>query len=163
MGFFKTKAQKLAEREAREKAELANRIRAQAKEQAVQWIKIVNDCAELVNTTKKPEVFFPRYNLMLEHLEMLAGIECTGIFNNSKELPSQIFLRIEESFPAETQTFIDRSFEAAKGKADTLKTAKGKKNAILRYFDDMDKHIIYMPIESVDYLEELKNRILGEI
>ena len=163
MGLFgKKKARLAAEREAREKQELANRIRAQAKEQADQWLKIVKDCAEIVNTTKNPEVFFNRYRLMLDYLEKLAGLECTGIFSNSPELPSEAFLRTESIFPGETNCFINRSFEAVKAKADTLKTQKGKLNAIGRYFEDMEKHIISMEPESVDYLEDLKNRIMGE-
>jgi len=163
MGLFGKRKERLAaEREAREKQELANRIREQAKEQAGQWLKIVNDCIQLVNTTTNPEVFFKRYNLMLEYLEKLAGVECTGIFSNSKELPSEAYLRVESIFPEATSCFIDRSFEAVKAKADTLKTEKGKLNAIGRYFEDMDKYIIFMSPESVDYLEQLKERIMGE-
>ena len=99
---------------------------------------------------------------MLEHLEKLAGLECTGIFNSSKALPSAEFLRVEALFPAATKDFIDRSFKAAKDKTETLKTEKGKMNAIGRYFEDMDKYIIYMKPESVSYLDELKNKIMGE-
>ncbi len=142
--------------EAREKQELANKIRAQAKEQSAQWLKIVHDCANLVNTTKNPEVFFPRYKLMLEYLEKLAGLESTGIFRNSKELPSEALLRIEKQFPAATENFLDRSFEAAKEKAETLKTEKAKGSAIARYFADMEKYIDDMAPENVSYLEELK-------
>lgn len=146
----------LAEREAREKQKLADDIRAHAKLQASQLLKIVNDCAELVNTTANPEVFFPRYNLMLEHLETLAGLECTGIFANSPELPSEAFLRIESQFGAATNDFLDRSFEAAKKHADSLKTDKGKTAAIKRYFDNMEHYIIYMNGESLEYFDKLK-------
>ena len=155
--LFSRKKRLAAEREAREKQELANRMREQAKAQSSQWLKIVNDCVELVNTTKSPSVFFPRYNLMLEHLENLAGLECTGIFNNSKELPSVALSRVENQFPAATQDFIDRSYAAAKAKADTLKTDRGRKAAIARYFEEMDEYIVYMAPVSIDYWEDLKN------
>lgn len=157
MGLFDKRKQRLAaEREAREKAELARRIREQAKEQSGQWLKIVNDCAYLVNTTKNPEVFFPRYELMLEHLEQLAGLECTGIFSNSRELPSTAFLRIEAQFPAATNDFIDRAFEAARANTETLKTEKGKVNALKRFFAKMDAFTINMDAESIEHLEALK-------
>lgn len=157
MGLFDKRKQRLAaEREAREKAELARRIRAQAKEQSEQWLKIVKDCAYLVNTTKNPEVFFPRYELMLEYLEKLAGLECTGIFSNSSELPSAAFLRIEAMFPKETNIFIDRALEAARANTETLKTEKGKVNALKRFFAKMDAFTINMDAESVEYLEALK-------
>lgn len=138
------------------KQKLADDIRAQAREQSQQLLKIIRDCAELVNTTVKPDVFFPRYNLMLEHLESLAGLECTGIFDNSPELPSAAFLRVEEQFKEETNKFLDRSFEAAKKHADTLKTENGKKNAIKRHFDNMEKFIIHMDGESLEYFDKMK-------
>lgn len=156
MGLFDKRKQKAAEREAKEKAELARRIREQAKEQADQWLKIVYDCAELVNTTKNPDVFFPRYELMLEYLGKLSGLECTGIFSNSRELPSVALARVEAQFSTATNDFINRSFEAAREDAATLKTEKGKANAIKRFFAKMDILTIYMSAESVDYLETLK-------
>lgn len=152
----KQKQETLAEREAREKQKLANDIRAQARIQSQGSLKIVNDCVELVNTTVKPEVFFERYNLMLEHLETLAGLECTGIFENSRELPSEAFLRVEAQFDAATNDFLDRSFEKAKEHANTLKTENGKKNAIKRYFDNMEKYIIYMNGESLEHFDKMK-------
>ncbi len=116
----------------------------------------MKDCAELVNTTVNPEVFFARYNLMLEHLESLAGLECTGIFENSPELPSENFLRIEAQFVAATNDFLDRSFASAKAHAETLKTDSGKKNAIKRYFDNMEKYIVHMDGESLEYFDKMK-------
>lgn len=164
MGLFnKRKLKKAAEREAREKQELARKIREQAKQQSDQWLKIIHDCVNLVNTTKNPEVFFQRYNLMLEHLEKCAGLECTGIYNNSRELPSTAFLRIEKQFTIATNDFIDRSFEEAKTKAETLKTVKGKRNTIMRFFDNMETYIIYMEHESVEYLDNLKQKALDEL
>jgi hypothetical protein len=165
MGLFdffkkKEKLETPAEREAREKKALADNIRTQAKMQSQQLLKIVHDCAELVNTTVNPEVFFMRYNLMLENLEKLAGLECTGIFDNSPALPSAEFLRIEKLFTAATNDFLDRSFEKTKERADTLKTENGKKNAIKRYFDDMEKYIIRMDGESVEHLDKIKETYL---
>lgn len=144
--------------EAHAKAELAARMRAEAKEQAGRHLKIVNESAALVNETTNPEVFFSRYNLILEHLERLAGLECTGIFSNSRELPSEAFLRTEAMFPAATNKFIDRAFEEAKKHADGLKTEKGKTAALLRFFDSMDKYISHMDSESVEHLEKLKEK-----
>lgn len=144
--------------EAQQKQKIAEGIRAEAKVQADSSLKIVNDCANLVNTTVNPAVFFPRYNLLLEHLEALSGLECTGIFANSKELPSTAFLRTEAQFAAATNDFIDRSFEAAKTRADSLKTEKGRTNAIRRYFEDMEKYIIYMDGESLEYFDALKEK-----
>lgn len=160
--FFKKdkKSVSLTERETKEKRGLAEKIRTEAKFQSQQLLKIVKDCAELVNTTVNPEVFFMRYNLMLEHLESLAGLECTGIFENSPELPSEAFSRIEAQFTTETNAFLERSFDKAKAHADTLKTESGKKNAIKRYFDDMEKHTIHMSAESLKHFDDMKENYL---
>ena len=150
------KQETLAEREVREKQQLADGIRAQARDRVQGSLKIARDCAELVNTTVNPEVFFMRYNLMLEHLESLAGLECTGIFENSPELPSESFLRIENQFPAATNDFLNRSFASAKAHSDTLKTENGQKNAIKRYFENMEKYIVQMPGESLEHFDKMK-------
>ncbi len=144
--------------EARAKAELAARMMAEAKEQGDRHWKIVKESATLVNETTNPEVFFSRYNLVLEHLERLAGLECTGIYDSSPELPSEAFERIDALFPTATNRFLDRALEAAQKHADSLKTENGKKAAILRFFDSMDKYIIHMDSESVVYFDELREK-----
>ena len=154
----KAKKAAKAEKEARAKAEFAARMRAEAKEQGDRHLKIVKESAALVNETTNPEVFFSRYNLVLEHLEPLVGLECTGIYDNSPELPSQAFERIDALFPTATNRFIDRALEAAQKRADSLKTEKGKKAALQRFFDNMDKYISYMDEESVVYFDELKEK-----
>lgn len=149
---------KAAQWEAQQKQRIADDIRKHAQFESAQLLKIIHECADLVNTTKNPEVFFPRYNLMLEHLETLAGFECTGIYNNSPELPSTAFLRIEEQFPEETIKFINRSYDEAIAKMENFKTDKGKENTLRRYFEKMEKHTIYMDSESVEYFESLKEK-----
>lgn len=150
------KQETLAEREKREKQKLADDIRKHAQFEAQGSLKIIQDCVNLVNTTVSPEVFFKRYNLMLDHLETLAGLECTGIFKNSPELPSETYIRVEAQFNAATNDFLDRSFKNAKEHANTLKTDNGKTNAIKRYFDNMEKYIIYMSGESLEYFDKMK-------
>lgn len=150
------KSDKQFMQEIRKKQKLADDIRKQAKFQSTGLLKIVYDCVELVNTTVNPEVFFMRYNLMLENLEKLVGLECTGIFDNASELPSTALLRVEEQFTLATNDFLDRSFAKAKQHAETLKTDKGKINAINRYFNDMEKYIHKMSSESLEYFDKMK-------
>ena len=153
---------KKAEQEKREKQELSNKMKGHAKLQSQQLLKIVSDCVQLVNTTVNPEVFFSRYNLMLENLEQLAGLECTGIFEGSKELPSDAFLRVESQFDTVTNAFLNRSFEKAKTHAETLKTDSGKLNTIKRYFDNMEKYTIHMSNESREHFNKMKETYLKD-
>lgn len=143
------------------KQELADKMRTAAKLESQGRLKIIQDCANLVNTTVNPEVFFMRYNLMLEHLENLAGLECTGIYENSPELPSEAFLRVEAQFDDATIDFLNRSFENVKNRADALKTDTGKKNAIKRYFDNMEKYIINMKDKGLQHFDKMKEENLN--
>lgn len=149
-------------REIREKQKLADDIKKNAKFESTGLLKIVQDCVELVNTTANPEVFFMRYNLMLENLEKLAGLERAGIFDNSPELPSEAFLRVEAQFDAATNDFLDRSFEKAKAHANTLKTDSGKTNAIKRYFDNIEKYIPQMSGNSLEHFSKMKETYLKD-
>lgn len=158
--YDSAKSKRTTSRDIQEKQKLAEDIRLHAKLQSQQLLKIVNDCAELVNTTVNPDVFFMRYNLMLEKLEELAGLECTGIFDNSPELPSEAFLRVEAQFTAATNEFLERSLKKAKEHADTLKTESGKSKAMSRYFDNMEKYSIHMDSESLEYLYKMKETYL---
>jgi hypothetical protein len=153
---YQPKQETVEERIVKEKQKIANDIRVLAKEQADNHLKIVRDCVELVNTTVNPDVFFKRYDLLLVHLEELAKFEGTGIFDNSRELPSATFLRVDEQFDSATNDFLDRSFEDAKKHAETLKTENGKRNAINRYFENMEKYISYMSEESLEYFNKMK-------
>ena len=160
MLFFKSRKQKEAERKEAEALAAKQRIRQQAKEQSDQYLKIAHESADLVNTTVNPEVFFPRYQLVLEYLEKCKQLEWTGIYENSPESPSDSLARIEDLFPIATNEFIDRSFEATKTKADTLKTAKGKENAIRRYFEKMEPYTAHMEEQSVDHFYALKEKYI---
>lgn len=149
---------KAAEKEAIEKAHLAQKMRSQAKEQADQYLRILHDCANLINTTTNPQVFFERYELAILHLGYLVGLSSTGIFENSREQPIEALRRIEGQFPAATNDFIYRAFVAAKEKADKLKTEKGKQSAILRFFEGMERYTERMDTESIVYFYELKDK-----
>lgn len=125
---------------------------------ARQWLKIVQDCAKLVNETVNPEVFFSRYRLMLENLKKLVGLEKTGVFSKSKEMPSTALSRMEKQFTAATNDFLDRSFADAKAKADALKTETGKANTMQRYFEKIEKYVLEMEVESVNHYNELREK-----
>src|SRR5699024_9670296 len=57
--------------------------RKEAEFYASGMLKIANDCANLVNTTKKADVFFPRYYLLLEKLDNLAKLEKFNCFRGT--------------------------------------------------------------------------------
>lgn len=89
-----------------------------------QSLRIVNDCANLVNTTKNPKVFFERYNLLIKELENLSKLERFNCFSGS--LPSH---DLQETLSKKSFTindFIDRYYQDTIDKIKKLKTQKAK-------------------------------------
>lgn len=121
---------------------------------APQWLKIVKDCADLVNTTVNPKVFFARYDLMLENLSNLADIEKIVKFSGKK--PSVQFRELVAQRERETDTFIDRAFEVARDRAAELKTEKGRAEALQRFFQKMEAHSNRMTPANLAHLQSLK-------
>ena len=103
-----------------------------------QWLKIINECAGHVNTTINPEVFFSRYDLMLETVAKLAEVE--RLVKLSGKRPSVQLKELAAIRDRETITFIDRSYQDARDKAANLKTEKGRLNAIDNYFEKMNAY-----------------------
>lgn len=120
-----------------------------------QWLKTAVDCAELVNTTVNPEVFFTRYDLMLEQLSKLAAVENKYPFKQG--VPSETLKTLLEDREAETDTFIDRATESVLAKAAELKTEKGRKNSINRFFEKMDTYSEYLTENNKNHLTNLRN------
>ena len=108
--------------------------------QVSQSLQIVKESANLVNTTNAASVFFPRYHLMLEHLETLAGLEAYGNFKNSPELPSVALERVSRQFVAATNEFLFRAYNAAVNRG-----------ACAEWLEETAKYFPQMPPESASY------------
>lgn len=122
---------------------------------AEQWLKISNDCANLVNTTKKTEVFFSRYLLLIEELEKLSKLESFNCFTgkppskNLKEILSKKEYTIDE--------FIDRFYNETLYKVNLLKTQKAKDKKIENFYLEFQK---YNYLLSEKHLMKIKNLYL---
>ena len=127
-----------------------------AKFMAPQWLRIVNDCATLVNQTTNPEVFFYRYDLMLEHVENLSKIQRIVHFSGTK--PSAQLKILIEQRERETDTFLDRAYQAALEHAASLKTPKGKENAMQRFFQSLEPYKERMTVNNVSHLKQLQEK-----
>lgn len=112
--------------------------------QASQSLQIVKESANLVNTTNAPGVFFPRYNLMLEHLETLVGLETCYNFNG--ELPSVALERVSRQFMAATNEFLFRAYNAAENRG-----------ACAEWLEETAKYFPQMPPESASYFCGLRD------
>lgn len=121
---------------------------------APQWIKIASDCTNLVNTTTKPEVFFFRYDLLVETVSNLASVEHFVKFNGTK--PSKHLREYQASRDEQEKLFILRAYEKATNDAKKLKTEKGRLNKIQKLFNELDKYCSRLSSENRQLLEALK-------
>lgn len=127
---------------------------AEANRKAQSSLKIVEDCTRLVNTTTKPDVFFLRYNLLLEHLNILVALEKYVKF--SGVMPSLMLQTVHRKKDATVSDFIQRCYDKTVQKASGLKTEKGKANAYINLFAELDGYIEQMPEQARKYYSSLE-------
>jgi hypothetical protein len=98
--------------------------RSQMQAQVLQGLKIINDSANLVNTTVKADVFFKRLNILLDTLMGLSRYEKYKAFK--KSTPTKQIQEILRDLDKTVDKFIDRSIAAESAVVDALKTDKAK-------------------------------------
>lgn len=123
---------------------------------APQWLKIAEESAKLCNETVNPDVFFSRFDLMLEKLRQLAEIEHLVSF--SGELPSISCQRIQKQRPAAIHDMIERSYNRMIQEARALKTKKGQDNKLVKYFTTMNAYSDQIGPDGMAYLQSLMER-----
>lgn len=115
-------------------------------------LKIANDCAKLINNTKNPNVFFDRYNLLIEKLENLSKMEKFNCF--SLNLPSQDLTEILNKKTSTFNDFLDRYYQDTLAKIEALKTSKSKQNKINNFCNSLNEYKEYLPTESLEKYED---------
>lgn len=119
-------------------------------------LKIANDCANLVNTTKNPDVFFMRYNLLINKLENMAKLEPFKCFNGTS--PSQNLANILNKKELTINDFIDRFYNDTLAQINKFKTEKAKEKRIENFYTNLSKYNDYMLPENVEkYLSMYEN------
>ena len=119
-------------------------------------LKIMNDCANLVNTTKNADVFFPRYNLLLEKLENLAKLENFNCFRGTP--PSVSLSNTLDKKVLTINDFIDRFYNDTLLQISNLKTEKAKEKRIENFYNKLSKYNDYMLPENVEkYISMYEN------
>lgn len=97
-------------------------------------LKQVKDCANLVNTTVKPDVFFGRLNMLLDKLLLLQRFER---YKFKPSTPTKDYKRVIANLDATVNDFIDRAFAANQAKIASLKTEKAKRANYEKFVDSL--------------------------
>lgn len=108
--------------------------------QAENYNRIINDCLYLIDSTSDPDVFFMRYDLLIETLEKI------GNYPDAASYAGQIKYK--------TKDFIIRTYNNALIKGDALKTDRGKQNQFIRAYDKLSKYYDRMDPELITFAEE---------
>ena len=133
--------------------------RSEAEFYASGMLKIANDCANLVNTTKNPKVFFERYRLLIEKMEQLSKLECFGCFTGSR--PSQNLQQISDKKIGTINEFIDTYYQDVFEKIQTLKTKASKEKRIEDFYQNFNSYKDYMEPENMEKYIELYKSLLA--
>ena len=115
---------------------------------ASNMLRIATDCANLVNTTKKPDVFFIRYYLLLDKLKNLAKLEVFKCFRGTS--PSENLTNTLNKKTLTINDFIDRFYNDTLFQISKLKTEKAKEKRIENFYNELSKYNDYMLPENVE-------------
>lgn len=125
---------------------------------APQWLRIVKDSVALVNKTKSPDVFFKRYDLIIDYLICLSKLETVISFTPRN--PSEDLKRIRDQRIEQTDIFIRRAYENTMEAVSKLKTPKGRANKIDTFFVAFEPYMKMMDKQNIDTLQQLKDQML---
>lgn len=127
------------------------------KETVNNCLKILKDCAKLINTTKKADIFFERYLLALSILNELIPIENKLSFKGDK--PSKIKKQLYEKEIFTVNDFLDRYYNDFFEKINQLKTTKAKKNKIDAFSNELKDYMQYLSSESIEKYNNLYSKL----
>ena len=118
--------------------------------------KQVNESLNLVDSTIKPDVYFSRYDFLLETLERLSEIAKHVKITGGK--PSDLLKKLSSRKVREesVNNFIKRSHDKMMADATTLKTDKSRSTKVSKYFDEMGKYTKNMYPSNITLLKDLK-------
>lgn len=121
-------------------------------------LKIANDCANLVNTTKNPDVFFMRYNLLINKLENMAKLEPFKCFKGTP--PSQNLANILSKKELTINDFIDRFYDDMLFQISKLKTKKAQDKRIEDFYQKLSNYNDYMLPKNIEKYLLLYEKLL---
>lgn len=124
-------------------------------------MRIFDDCAKIINSTIKPDVFFSRLELAEEHLKLLASLEpfmwdIKGITINTSL--SALWGKYQNEKESYIIDFLYRYYWAVKEKAEKLKTEKGKASQFQKFYDSLIPFFGFISERNMRILESMKNQ-----
>lgn len=117
-------------------------------------LEILNNCAEIFQTTSNPDTFFSRYDLYVQKLKLLSGAEQDGV-NFEGDSPTKKLSEItrEHDKMELVNEMIDRYWNKTVVEIQKLKTNKGKQNKVSKFKENLSCYNSKMPQSSIYYYQ----------
>lgn len=120
-------------------------------------LRILNDCASLIEKTVNPDVFFSRFDLYYEKLSILADAQKRKIVvvkgdNIAKKYSK---LNTPTAKADKINTFIKRYWDSTCSKSQKLKTEKGKNNCFENFKSSLSNYDSRLPDSCIEYYNYL--------
>ena len=117
--------------------------------QAQNSLRIVQDCIKLVSETKNPDVFFSRYEILIQHSLNLVSLQPYVTFTGASIVDA--YQEALDQRQTATKEFLIRYWSDTLSKMDHLKTEAAKKRKLQTFYDSLERHKVYMNEENIDY------------
>lgn len=109
-------------------------------------IRIIKDCANILDDTVNPDTFFSRYNLMIENSSKLIRFEPYLIDDNNWTETHKNLVYKKQSY---IYAFINRYLLSTINKVNGLKTEKAKLRNIQNFFQSLEEYKREMSEENI--------------
>ena len=123
-----------------------------------QLLKIIQDCVRIVNSTKKPDTYFERYDLLEKtagELSTLKGVKFKG------EKPADLLQQIKNKKQDNIHDMIERYFEDVSLKAEYLKTVNAKRNKYYMFITTLEDYYSVMDNNNIEYTKTLYSNAIS--
>lgn len=98
-------------------------------------VRITDDCKKIIGTTENPKVFYERYDLLLEKYSEMAKFEpYLDIYGYQPTESLTYYQSVKNDFE---KKLINRCYNKALTKAESLKTEKGKQNQFVKVYESL--------------------------
>lgn len=114
--------------------------------------RITEDCRQIIINTDNPQIFFERYELLINKYTLMSQYEPFVEFFGYQPLESLTHFKADKG--KYEKKLIDRCYNKALIKADSLKTEKGKKNQFVKAYEKLSNYKCKMTSDAQEYLNK---------
>lgn len=119
-------------------------------------LRIINDCKKIISETESPNVFYERYDLLIEKYGEISKFEpYVDIYGYQ---PNESIAYYTDAKSRFEKKMIDRCYNKALIKADSMKTEKGQKNQFIKTNETLRTFEPRMSPENIIYMNNKFNK-----